>query len=152
MKNLSMIILAVMLLTVVAVVAQENLAPANTNTTFRPGYRRMVQQKNLTTRTSSSTATDVSQTEKPANCDGSGRGYGDGTKPRPQDGTGFGAKSGNRQHRNCQLGKRMKRGPQDDSGRKLRLRKRDGSCRNNSSAVSEQSSSAAEVQTDQSDK
>lgn len=75
-------------------------------------------QKRQSLRVASTTATTVSSTTS-TTCDGSGRGFGDGTKPRPQDGTGFGARSQNRQHRNARIDKGQFNGPRNGQGKRL---------------------------------
>jgi hypothetical protein len=86
----------------------------------------------------SNTATPTQGVIKSETCDGTGRGYGDGTKPQPKDGTGFGAKTQKRQQRNAKLGngqgngqrKGQGKGAKDGSAQRARRQLRDGSCGN----------------------
>jgi hypothetical protein len=115
MKNVSLLVLAVILLSVVTVMAQDTI------TNKQPVSLSKAQ---IAANQTQQTTTDSTQVQKPATCDGTGRGYGDGTKPRPQDGTGFGAKSGNRKYRNASKGKGRRCGLRNGSGRRQRQRRR----------------------------
>ena len=97
MKKLSIVLIVTMMLGLGVVIAQTSSTDATQN---------------------SNAAIKGSTTlQKPAICTGEGRGYGDGTKPRPRDGTGFGAKSGNRQKRNAALGQGKSNGLKNGLGK-----------------------------------
>ncbi len=144
MKNISIILAVVLLLGVGIAFAQDSVAQS------ARGKMRGNGQLAALNQTTQSQSTVVSQTAanntptqgviKSETCDGSGRGYGDGSKPQPKDGTGFGAKAQKRQGRNSQLGnsqsssqrKGQGKGARNGTAQRTRRQLRDGSCGNQS--------------------
>lgn len=143
MKKLSFFLVVVLLLGIGAVVAQETTVETQQQQMIRRGQGRGGQQgrrdgsgmKAAGVRAAQTADTAVQATEeKPATgviksttCDGTGRGYGDGTRLKPRDGTGFGATKGARRHRNAKAGQGKKAGPQDGSAPRQKRQLKDGS-------------------------
>lgn len=100
MKKLSIVLIVTMMLGLGVVMAQTSSSD-------------VVQSSDTVQNAVTESTTTV---QKPADCTGEGRGYGNGTKPRPRDGTGFGAKSGNRQKRNAALGQGKGNGLKNGQG------------------------------------
>ncbi|MBU1107517.1 MAG: hypothetical protein KKB51_12680 [Candidatus Riflebacteria bacterium] len=148
MKNVSVVLAVVLLLGFGIAVAQENTGQTNqtqnTTRTMRGKRHRaalnngvQASQTVANTQVAPDTTTDTTAI-KSTTCDGSGRGYGDGSKLQPKDGTGFGAKAQKRQHRNAKSGKGHGKGAKDGSAQRRQLR--DGSCsgQNNTSTSTNQ--------------
>ena len=146
MKHLSIVLTVVLLLGVGIVYAQDSNAAQNQGRMRGNGQRAFLNQSAQTQSTvaaqTSTTATPTQGVIKSEACDGSGRGYGDGSKPQPRDGSGFGAKAGKRQQRNAKLGngqgngqrKGQGKGAKDGSAQRTRRQLRDGSCGNQNSS------------------
>ena len=145
MKNISIILAVVLLLSVGIAFAQDSVAQNDKGKMRGNGQRAALNQstQSQTTVASQTAASNVTPTPgviKSETCDGNGRGYGDGSKPQPKDGTGFGAKAQKRQHRNAKLGngqgtgqrKGLGKGAKNGTAQRSRRQLRDGSCGNQS--------------------
>ncbi|PKL43960.1 MAG: hypothetical protein CVV41_09360 [Candidatus Riflebacteria bacterium HGW-Riflebacteria-1] len=144
MKNISIILAVVLLLSVGIAFAQDSVAQNAKGKMPGNGQRAALNQS---TQSQSAVASQTAANSTPSQgviksetCDGTGRGYGDGSKPQPKDGTGFGAKAQKRQHRNAKLGngqgnsqrKGLGKGAKNGTAQRTRRQLRDGSCGNQS--------------------
>lgn len=148
MKKISIVLAVVLLLGFGIAMAQENGGQThqakNTAKIMRGKGQRAIMNQTIPTSqalpdTQANPDTTASTTiSKNVACDGSGRGYGDGSKSQPKDGTGFGAKAQKRQQRNAKLGKGQNKGAQNGNSQRTRRQRRDGSCigQNNSNTSS----------------